>query len=65
MRVVWNNGNHVQISKDKMSKIKFKLYEDQSKEIHQSIKATEEEKINFDDETKTNDDSHVAFLMKE
>ena len=57
MAVYRNNKNYIQILKEKVSKINF---QDMTKEIHESVKATKAEETDSDDEM--NDDDDVVLL---
>ena len=58
MTVYRNNKNYIQILKEKVSKINF---QDMTKEIRESVKATEAEETDSGDEM--NDDDDDAVLL--
>ena len=62
MAVYWNNENYIQVSKEKVRKINFQHYEYASKEIRESIEASEAEETDSGDEM--NDDSNVVVLLQ-
>ena len=63
MTVYWNNKNFIQILKEKVSKINFNHYEDASKEIRESVKAIEVEKIDSGEEMNDDDDDVVLLYF--
>ena len=60
MKIVWENEKNIRILQEKVSKVNFKCYEDESAEIRKTIRAIEADESDTDTEdTETNDEVFV------